>query len=118
VLKELLLILGITYLGNFLSPFSPIPLPGAVIGLVILFLLLLKKIILITDIEETTNSMLSHLSFIFLPAGVGLIDTLGEVSHIWIKLLFLIISTTLITLVTTGVTVQYIIRKKAEKEIL
>ena len=118
MIRELLIIIGITYLGNFLSQFSPIPFPGAVIGLIILFFLLLKKIVVISDIEKTTNVLLGNLSFIFLPPGVALINAIDEISHVWIKLLFLMIITTIITLLATGFTVQYIIRKQIKKEII
>ena len=118
MIRELLIVMGITYLGNFLSKFSPIPFPGAVIGLIILFFLLLKKIVLISDVEKTTNVLLGNLSFIFLPPGIALINTIDEISHVWMKLLFLIVATTILTLLATGFTVQYIIKKQVKKEII
>lgn len=118
MIKELLLILGITYLGNYLSQFSPIPFPGPVIGLILLFFLLSKKIIKVNEIENTTNILLNNLSFLFLPPGVALINSFDKLSDSWLKLIFLILITTTLTLATTGLTVQYFIRRQIKKEVL
>ncbi|MBN2109575.1 MAG: CidA/LrgA family protein [Methanosarcinaceae archaeon] len=50
-----------------------LPIPGNVLGMVLLLFLLLSGMIRMSMIEDVSNFMLKHLFFFFIPAAVGLI---------------------------------------------
>ena len=54
-LRQLMIILFICFLGQVLEIICPIPIPGIVIGLILLFLALCTGIIKIEMIEESQN---------------------------------------------------------------
>ncbi|MEG0817525.1 CidA/LrgA family protein [Cetobacterium sp.] len=115
MIGEFAIILAITYISSIISKYTPIPIPGPVIGILLLFILLNFKILKVENIKNATNLMLTNLAFLFLPPGVGLLKSIDILANNWHKLFFVIVTTTIITLVITGWSVQFIIKRKEEE---
>lgn len=113
--REALIIFGIYLLGEFISKFFELPIPGNVIGLIILLILLCTKIIRPSQIENISNFLLNHLAFFFIPAGVQLMSSFGLIKDSWAKLLIICILSTIIVIGSTGIIVQAIARKINKK---
>lgn len=110
--REAIIILGIYLLGVLITDITGVPIPGNVIGMVILFLLLYLKVIKVEQISSISNFFLEHLAFFFIPAGVGLISSFAVIKNIWLQLLIVCFITTAITMICTGRIVQRIANKK------
>jgi holin-like protein len=92
-----------------------LPIPGNILGMIILFIMLYTKVIKVDDISNVTNFFLDHLSFFFIPAGVGLMTSLGVIKSTWWQLLVVCLSTTIIIIAVTGIIVQAISKKTERK---
>ena len=112
VFREAIIIFGIYLLGVLITDITGVPIPGNVIGMVILFLLLYLKVIKVEQISTISNFFLEHLAFFFIPAGVGLISSFSVIKNIWLQLLIVCFVTTAITMICTGLVVQKIANKK------
>ena len=110
--REAIIIFGIYLLGVLITDITGVPIPGNVIGMVILFLLLYLKVIKVEQISTISNFFLDHLAFFFIPAGVGLISSFSVIKDIWLQLLIVCFVTTAITMICTGLVVQKIANKK------
>ena len=110
--REAIIIFGIYLLGVLITDITEVPIPGNVIGMVILFLLLYLKVIKVEQISTISNFFLEHLAFFFIPAGVGLISSFSVIKNIWLQLLIVCFVTTAITMICTGLVVQKIANKK------
>lgn len=111
ILKQLCIILIILYIGEFINKFFKIPIPGNVIGMVILLLCLLSGIIKLEMIEDISKFLLDNLAFFFIPAGVGLIKSLNIIGDQWVGILSVTIISTIIVIAATGLTVQFLKRR-------
>ncbi len=111
LLREAIIILGIYLVSEFLSKFFSLPIPGNILGMLILLLLLCTKIVKIEQIETISNFFLDHLSFFFIPAGVGLLASVDIIKDIWLKLILVCFITTIIIIASTGLTVQFVTKK-------
>lgn len=105
MIKGIAILLLFQLLGESLVFSTDLPLPGPVVGLVMLFvaMLLLKKykLKLFANTEQAADGFLANLGLLFLPAGVGIIALWGELqSHVSAILIVLIISTILTLIVT------------------
>lgn len=87
-----------------------IPIPGSVIGMIILLIALLTGVVKLSHIEEISNFLLDHLAFFFIPAGVGLLSVLGVIKDSWYLILLLSFFTTIIVMAVTGLIVQFLKR--------
>ncbi len=66
------IIMAISFAGELLHDFLPLPVPASIYGILILFSLLRFKILHVAQIKETAMFLISIMAFLFLPAAVGL----------------------------------------------
>jgi len=73
VLEALTLILLCQLVGEVCVLFTGLPVPGPVIGMLLLLAWFLLRRDLPESVARTADTLLSHLSLLFVPAGVGVI---------------------------------------------
>jgi holin-like protein len=112
LLKEIFIIFTIWLIGDIIQKVTKLSIPGSVIGMMLLFLLLKYNFIKVEKIKHFSEYMLKNLAFFFIPPGVALIDSFAVLDGQILKLLFIIISSTFLVVVITGVTVQILIKKE------
>nr|WP_263327146.1 CidA/LrgA family protein [Neobacillus sp. Marseille-Q6967] len=90
---QLIINIGFLKLGSLVAAFLHVPLPGSVIGMILLFLSLLSGIIKLSWIERATSFQLKHITLLFIPPMVILFlsSSFQEIFH-WYILIILIVS--------------------------
>lgn len=106
LLRQAGIVIGICFLGELLQRLLKLPIPGNVLGMIILFLCLCSGIIKLEMIKEFSDFLLDHLAFFFIPAGVGLLACMDVLSGKWLAFLGVCFITTIIIMIVTGHTVQ------------
>lgn len=106
VFKELAIIVGILFVANTIQAVTNLPIPGTILGMIILLVALLSGVLKLEQIENVSQFFLDHLTFLFIPGGVGLIASLGLIKDQWLPILIVIILTTALVIAGTGFTVQ------------
>lgn len=114
-IRQLLIILFISFIGELLNRFLPLPVPASIYGLVILFLCLYFKIIKLEDVQSTGEYLIEIMSLMFLPASIALLDSMEQVKALLIPAVLIITVVTLIVMVVTGVITQAILDKGGKK---
>ena len=114
--RESILLLSIYFAGEILSKFLNLPIPGNIVGMILLFVLLTSNIIKVEKVENLANFFLDHLAFFFIPASVGLMTSFASLKGSIFKIILLCILTTIIVIAVTGITVQFICNRKSVKE--
>ena len=76
MLSSIAIVLGYQVVGELISRLTGIPVPGPVIGMVLMLLSFLVKDNLIGIVRPTAGVLLANLSLLFVPAGVGIMVTL------------------------------------------
>ena len=112
ILRESIIILSIYLIGEIISKALHLPIPGNILGMLILLLLLCTKVIKVDQIESISNFFLDHLAFFFIPAGVGLLTSFNLIKDSLLSILIICVITTAIVLVVTGKVVELIINIK------
>ncbi|MFJ7682575.1 CidA/LrgA family protein [Peribacillus butanolivorans] len=75
-IMQLLMLLILCKLGYYLSDHLHLPIPGNVIGMILLFILLQTRILKVEWIELTSGFLVKHLAFFFIPISISLM-TMG-----------------------------------------
>lgn len=109
--KQFLYIISFTYLGEIITKVAHLPIPGSVIGMVLLFLALYFKLVNVEKIEIVGRFLLDNLSIFFLPAGVGIMVYYPVIKDTWWSLLLITIVVTAVTIVFVGRVVQFVQRR-------
>lgn len=110
LLRQMAIILILVFIGDILNKVIGIPIPGNILGMVLLLVALLTGIIKLHQIEEISKFLLDHLTFIFVPVGVGLLSVTGILKESWHFLLFICIFTTILVMSTTALVVRLLRR--------
>jgi holin-like protein len=105
-LRQLAIILAICFIGEVLNKLLNIPIPGNVIGMIILLISLLTGLIKLEAIEDVAEFLLKHLAFFFVPAGVGIISSMDIIKANLFPMLVVILLSAIVVMVVTGITVQ------------
>lgn len=115
-LRETLIIVAIYLVGELISKNFDLSIPGNILGMLILLALLIFNIIDLKAIENISKFLLDHLAFFFIPAGVGLMNSVHLIKESWIPFLIITITTTFLIIIITGKTVVYIQRLRERKK--
>ncbi|HVI51580.1 MAG TPA: CidA/LrgA family protein [Candidatus Sulfotelmatobacter sp.] len=113
MLAYITLLLGCQLAGEVLVRLSGLPIPGPVVGMVILFIGLVVRGRVPVEMEKVTGTLLRYLSLLFVPAGVGVVVHLKRLSDAILPVAGAVIVGTLITIAVTGVVMQRMNRKGA-----
>jgi holin-like protein len=114
---QVFLLWGIYYLSTLVVKTFHVPLPGSVLGMIILFVLLSAGIIKEQWLTSATTPLLKHLSFFFIPIAVELMEW-GDLFLQKGYLLFLpLVVSLLVALVTTGGIVQLLATSSSKDEV-
>lgn len=105
-LKQLSVVLIILFLCEALQQKFNIPVPGTILGMMVLLLLLIFKVIKLKSIENITNTLLGLLSIFFVPVNVGIVVMFDQIKDTWLSILLVLIVSTIVVMTVTGVTVQ------------
>ncbi|RMC34311.1 CidA/LrgA family protein [Paracoccus alkanivorans] len=73
MISTLAIILSFQLIGEVISRALTLPLPGPVVGLILLVLTCILRPSVAAHIRGTTLGLLQHLSLFFVPAGVGIV---------------------------------------------
>lgn len=78
------------------------PVPGPVLGMLLLFLMLLAIRRVPAPMDTASTGLLAHLSLLFVPAGVGIMVHADRLLTEWLPIVAVLLVTTLLTMVFTA----------------
>lgn len=100
----------IMLISNVIAKLLPFPMPASVIGLILLFILLSLKIVKLEHVETLGNSLTSLIGFLFVPAGISVINSLGVMQQYGIQIGLVVLIATIMLLGITGLFSQFILK--------
>lgn len=110
IIKQFWFLLLFFIIGELISKI--IPLPGNVIGFILLLIALKLTIVKESSIKSVSDFLLNNLAILFIPGGVGLIEVLHLFDGNILKILVIVIFTTILTMITTSLTIILLERIK------
>ena len=114
-IRQILIIIIISFIGELLNYFIPLPIPANIYGMVILFILLCSGIVKIEHIKETGDFLLDIMPMLFIPSAVGIMSSFDMLRSIWLKIIIITIVTTVLVMSITGIVTQIIITRHKRK---
>ena len=90
------------YAGMFVQEFFKVPIPGSIIGLLLLFLFLQIKLIPVTYINRGAGFLISILPLLFVPVCIGVMKYPVLISLKGFNIMFIVFISTLFTMVAAG----------------
>lgn len=115
MLNAITVLLVFQLAGEVLARGLGLPLPGPVLGMVLLLLALIVRGGPGRTLQETANGLLGHLSLLFVPAGTGIMLHADRLASEWPALLTALVLSTLATLAVAALVLSALQRRKEKR---
>lgn len=110
-LKGFLIILLCNFAGNILIMLSGLPVPGSVLGMLILLVLLLTKRVKLETVEPAASLLIAFMLLFILPDGVNLMNSFHKFEGIVIQVLVIAVLSTMLTMASSSLVAQVLSSK-------
>lgn len=114
---QLVILILICQMGNYITSFFHLEIPGNVVGILILFGLLASGILKMDQIQFIAGWLLKHLGFFFIPIAVGLMTMGSTLLHEGIYILLVLSVSAVIGFVFAGQAAQMMINRREEVKV-
>ena len=110
MIGALTVILGCQLIGEAFVVVTGLPVPGPVVGMVLLFAGLVVRGGVPDQLSTVGDALLSNLALLFVPAGVGVVLHLGVLGREGAAITAALIVSTLITIAVTALIMRFALR--------
>ncbi len=117
--KQLTIILGVTFIGEILHFLLPLPIPASIYGLLLMLILLYTKVLKVPSIKETSSFLLEVMPIMFIPPAAEIINQWGIIKPVLFPAVIMVVVVTAVVMGVTGVVTQALIhsgRKEQKKD--
>lgn len=101
-LRQFLIILFVTCLGELLNYYLPLPIPASIYGLVLMLVLLMTGAVKLENVETAADVLVEIMPVMFIPAGVGLIVSWTDLRKVLVPVLIITVVVTFLVMIVTG----------------
>ena len=109
MIEGLIKLLAFQVAGETVVHLFSMPIPGAVLGMALLFAFLVARGG-DESLDSFTGSFLRHLSLLFIPAAVGIMAHLDRIADEWLAIVIALGVSTTAAIVATGLSVKFLRR--------
>ena len=112
LLKQFLIILMISLLGELCKFLLPLPIPASIYGLAVMLLLLVSRLVKLEQVENAADFLIQIMTPMFIPAAVGLMDQFQSLRAILLPFLVINLVGLVVTFAVTGRVTQFFLRRE------
>lgn len=105
-LKQFMMILAFSFLGEALHFILPLPIPASIYGLITFIICLYTKCVSLSEVKETSSFLLEIMPFLFVPSAVGLIKMWNVLASVWFPFVVITVVSTFVVIAVSGKFVQ------------
>ena len=113
-IKQLLIILLFTLLGELLAYVLPLPIPAAIYGLILLFIALCAGLVKPENISETAHFLIRCMSILFISPTVSILSYWGVIAPDLIPILVIVITSAVLVFAVSGLITKALLKKGGE----
>ena len=111
-LRQFMIILLLSFLGEVLKMFIPLPIPASVYGLVLMLACLMTGVLKTSQVKDAAFFLIEIMPVMFIPAAAGLIDSWGVLRPLIVPIMIITVAITVFVMVVTGRVAQMIAQKR------
>ena len=115
-LRQFMIILLVSFVGELLKYAIPLPVPASIYGLVILFILLETGALKLDAVKDTAIFLIEIMPLMFIPAGVGLMESWGDLNSMLVEVIVITIVSTVLVMGVSGKVTELVLKRSARKK--
>ena len=110
-LKQMLIILAFTLVGEGLAAWIPLPIPAAIYGFTLLFLALCTGLLKPAHIDETASFLVSIMGIMYVAPAVNILAYYDVIAPSLVPVCVIVLSSTVVVFGVAGLVTQWLHRK-------
>ena len=110
--KQFVIIIAISFIGEFLKYVLPLPVPASIYGMVLMFAALLTGVLKLDDVKDTAKFLIEIMPLMFIPAGVGLMVSWNTLRPLLIPVAIITVVTIITVMIVSGHTAQFVLKRQ------
>lgn len=114
-LRQFMIILLLSFLGEVLKMFIPLPIPASVYGHVLMLVCLMTGVLKTSQVKDAAFFLIEIMPVMFIPAAAGLIDSWGVLRPLIVPIMIITVVITVFVMAVTGRVAQMIAQKRGIK---
>ena len=114
-IKQLSIILSISFIAEVMEYLIPIPVAASIYGLLLMLIGLITKIIPLEKVEGAADFLVEIMPILFIPPTVGIMASVEALKQMLVPLCVISVVSTILIMGVTGSVSQGIIRKSNQK---
>jgi holin-like protein len=114
-MKGFFIILFSLIAGNLITALTKLPIPSSIFGMLILLILLETKVVKLETVDPVAGFLLSVMIMLFVPGAVNLMNVYDKLDGVILQVFAIVIVTTVVVMVATGIVADQIINAKNKK---
>lgn len=107
--RQFVIIMVFTFLGEMLKALLPFPVPASIYGLLALLLALETKLLPLASVRDVGEFFVEIMPLTFIPAGVGLLESWGVMKPMLGSLVLTVVVSTILVMAVSGLVTQGVI---------
>ena len=110
ILKQIGFIFGICLVGQIIAELIPVPFPGSVMSMVLLFILFMLNWANPEKLKNVNDFLLENMSFFFVPSAVSIITKYDLIKNSIVQILIICVVSFVVTVAVTAYTVTFVMK--------
>ena len=115
-IRQFVIILFISFIGEALKYVLPLPIPASIYGLVLMFVLLETKVLKLEAVQDAGKFLIEIMPMMFIPAGVGLLNALDTLKPVLVPVIVIMFVSTIVVMGVSGKVTQTMIEAEERKK--
>lgn len=110
ILKQIGFIFGICLVGQIIAELIPVPFPGSVMSMVLLFILFMLNWANPEKLKNVNDFLLENMSFFLVPSAVSIITKYDLIKNSIVQILIICVVSFVVTFAVTAYTVTFVMK--------
>ncbi len=106
--KQILIILAFSLLGEALQALIPLPIPAAIYGLVLLLIALCTGLLKPAHISETANFLIGIMPLLFVAPAAKIMAYWGVIKENWLPIIAITVISTFVVFAVSGLVTKWL----------
>ncbi len=107
-LKQVVILLLITFLSEVLRAVIPMTIPAGIYGMILLFAALALGVVKLEHVKDVGKFLIDIMPIMFIPPAVGLMEQGETIKSMWLQLSVMIAVTTYVVIFVAGKVVDLV----------
>lgn len=114
-LKQFLVIIVFSLIGQILEKLIPLPIPAAIYGLVLLFVALLTGLVKLEKVKQAADFLVAVMPVLLVAPAVKVLEYWGIIAPNAIAILVIVVVTTAAVFALSGLITKWLMKGKGEQ---